>query len=178
MKKLIIFTDIGDTIIDENTEVRVGSEVVQRADCIPGARETTWKLHDAGYTICMVADGLSASFHNLMDQHGLSPVFSGWVISEEVGEEKPSQRMFERAMEVLNLKEEDRQRIIMVGNNVKRDIRGANRFGIRSVLMAWSRRRPYDPELPEDVPTYRIDNPSQLYELAERLNAELEAQGV
>ena len=80
-KKLIIFTDIGDTIIDESTEERNALHVVQRARCIPGARETTLRLHEAGYPIVMVADGMTRSFHNLMDLHGLSPVFSAWVIS-------------------------------------------------------------------------------------------------
>ncbi|MBQ9324262.1 MAG: HAD hydrolase-like protein [Clostridia bacterium] len=173
-KKLIIFTDIGDTIIDEGTEQRQG-EVVIRAECIPGARETTLKLHDAGYTIAMVADGLTASFHNMMNLHGLSHVFSAWVISEEVGEDKPGAKMFETAMQRLSLTDADKDRIIMVGNNVIRDMRGANRFGIRSVLMDWSDRRSFEPQLPEDVPTYRIHTPSELFALAEKLNAELEA---
>ena len=164
-KHLIIFTDIGDTIIDESTEVRDIHRVVQRAACIPGARETTLRLYEAGYTIVMVADGLSRSFHNLMDLHGLSPVFSAWVISEEVGEDKPSPKMFETAMQALHLTDADKHRIIMVGNNVKRDMRGANRFGIRSVLMDWSKKRPFDAELPEDKPDYVIHEPSELFAL-------------
>ena len=174
MKKLIIFTDIGDTIIDEGTEVRDGNDIVLRAECIPGARETTLRLAEAGYTIVMVADGCSASFHNMMDQHGLSPVFGAWIISEEVGEDKPSPRMFEAAMKAMGLGEEDKGRIIMVGNNVIRDMRGANRFGIRSVLMDWSDRRSFEPQLPEDVPTYRIHTPAELFDLAEKLEGELE----
>ncbi len=70
-KSLILFTDIGDTIIDEGTEVRDDRGVVIHADCIPTARETYLRLHEAGYTIVMVADGLTASFRNLMAQHGL-----------------------------------------------------------------------------------------------------------
>ena len=175
-KNIIIFTDIGDTIIDEGTEERDRTGVVQRAQCIPGARETTLKLHDAGYPIVMVADGLTKSFHNLMDLHGLSPVFAAWVISEEVGEDKPSAKMFETAMQAMHLTDADKKRIIMVGNNVKRDMRGANRFGIRSVLLDWSKRRPFDAELPEDRPDYVIHNPSELFDLVERLNAELEAE--
>ena len=173
-KKLVILTDIGDTIIDENTEERDGRQVVQRADCIPGAREAYLALHAAGYPILMVADGLAESFHNLMELHGLSPIFSAWIISETVGEDKPSPRMFQAAFDALGLREEDKGRVIMVGNNVLRDMRGANRFGIRSVLMDWSRRRPYEPELPEDVPTWRVHSPSELPALAERLEKALE----
>ncbi len=173
-KKLILFTDIGDTIIDEGTEVRDGNDVVIRAECIPGARETTLRLHEAGYTIAMVADGRSASFHHMMDQHGLSPVFDAWIISEEIGEEKPSPRMFGAAMQALGLTEQDKGRILMIGNNVIRDMRGASRFGIRSVLLDWSDRRSFEPQLPEDVPTYRIHTPEELFDLAEKLEGELE----
>ena len=80
-KKLIIFTDIGDTVIDESTEVRkVPYGVVYEADCIPGAKETMLSLYEQGYTIVMVADGLEQSFRNTMKGNGLDHVFSEWVI--------------------------------------------------------------------------------------------------
>ena len=77
-------------------------------------------------------------------------------------------------MKAMGLGEADKGRIIMVGNNVIRDMRGANRFGIRSVLMDWSDRRSFEPQLPEDVPTYRIHTPAELFDLAEKLEGELE----
>ncbi|MBR3017039.1 MAG: HAD-IA family hydrolase [Clostridia bacterium] len=174
-KPLIILTDIGDTIIDEGTEVRNAADVVIRADCIPGARETYLRLHEAGYTICMVADGLTASFRNLMALHGLTDIFAVWVVSEEIGEDKPSPKMFQAAFDALGLTEKDKGRVIMVGNNVKRDMRGAGRFGLRSVLLDWSPRRPFDAEESEDVPTYTIHLPEELFALCERLNAEVDA---
>ena len=65
--KLIVFTDIGDTIIDEGSEIReIPEGVVLRADCIPGARQTMLKLYEEGYVIAMVADGLTKSFHTTM----------------------------------------------------------------------------------------------------------------
>ena len=80
--------------------------------------------------------------------------------------------MFRAAMEAMGLNEADKGRILMVGNNVKRDIRGGNRFGIRTVLLDWSSRRSFEPELPEDVPTYRIHRPEELAALTDRLEAE------
>ena len=168
-RRLIIFTDIGDTIIDEGTEVRNAEDVVVHAECIPGAKETYLRLYEAGYTIVMVADGRTQSFHNLMKENGLDHIFSSWIISEEVGEDKPSPQMFSAAMEAMNLTEEDKDHVLMIGNNVKRDIRGANRFGLISVLLDWSKRRPFDEELPEDHPDYRIHTPEELFSLAERL---------
>lgn len=172
-KRLIIMTDIGDTIIDEGTEEYDEKGVVVRAKCIPGAKETYLSLYQKGYTIIMVADGLNRSFHNTMEGNGLDHIFSAWIISQDVGEDKPSPRMFSAAMKEMGLTEEDKKRIVMVGNNVQRDIRGANRFGIRSVLIDWSKRRPFTEELPEDHACFRIHTPEELLPLAEQLEREL-----
>ncbi len=176
-KHLIIFTDIGDTIVNEGTEVKVpGTELVLRADCIPGAVETMRRLYDEGYTILMVADGLVQSFYNTMTQNGLDDIFSAKIISEQIGEQKPSPKMFQAAMDAAGLKDEDKRRIIMVGNNIRRDVLGANRFGLRSVLLTWSPRYAYTAETPEMEPTYRIATPHELLDLVHRLEDELTAQ--
>lgn len=173
-KKLIIFTDIGDTVIDEGTEVRTGQDgIVRHACCIPEAKETLLKLYEQGYTIVMVADGLVESFRNTMKENGLEHVFAARVISETVGVEKPDKRMFETAMQRLGLKEEDKGRIIMVGNNLSRDVVGANRFGITSVHLCWSPRYPAEASVPEEEPDYRIHRPSELLALAKKLEKEL-----
>jgi len=175
MKKLIIFTDVGDTIIDEGTEVRnEPGGVVLRADCIPGAKETMLRLHAEGYTIAMVADGLVESFHNTMAQNGLDHIFAAAVISEPLETHKPDPRMFRCAMDALGLADADKARVIMVGNNLERDVVGANRFGIASVHLAWSPRYRKEPQNAEETPDFRIGSPEELYELVTRLNAEIE----
>lgn len=168
-KKLIIFTDIGDTIIDERTEVRDQTHTVVQASCIPGARETYLELFRRGYPIVMVADGTVQSFSNTMAQNGLAHIFAARIISEAVGEGKPSEKMFRAAMDALHLSEQDKGRVIMIGNSVKRDILGANRFGIRSVLLDWSTLRPYDEAGPLEHATYRIHAPEELLPLVEQL---------
>ena len=175
-RNLIIFTDIGDTIVNEGTEVKVpGTELVLRADCIPGAVKTMRRLYDEGYPILMVADGLVRSFHNTMTQNGLDDIFSAHIISERVGEQKPSPKMFQAAMDAAGLTEADKKRIIMVGNNIRRDVLGANRFGIRSVLLTWSPRYNYTAETPEMEPHYRIAAPEELLDLVHRLEDRLVA---
>ena len=167
--KLIIFTDIGDTIIDEGSEVReVPCGVVLRADCIPGAKETMLALYEQGFNIAMVADGLTESFHNTMTQNGLEHIFAAKSISEENGVEKPDWVMFQKALERLGLTENDKGRIIMVGNNLKRDVLGARRFGIRSVLLSWSPRYDMVPSCEEETPDYVISRPEELPELVNR----------
>ncbi len=175
-KQLIIFTDIGDTVIDEGTEIRsVPQGVVLKANCVPEAKETLLSMYEQGYTIVMVADGLVQSFRNTMTENGLDHVFTAWVVSEAVGAEKPDRRMFETAMRSLGLTDADKARIIMVGNNLSRDVLGANRFGITSIHLCWSPRYPAQAAGPEEEPTYRIYHPSELLPLVERLESRLEA---
>lgn len=174
-RNLIIFTDIGDTVIDEGTEIRdTPAGVVYRANCIPEAKETMLRIYERGYTIAMVADGLVESFHNTMAENGLDHIFAAWVISEAVGAEKPDRRMFEAALSNLGLTEADKPRIIMVGNNLSRDVLGANRFGITSVHLCWSPRYPHQAAEPEEEPDYRIYHPSELLPLVEKLESRLD----
>lgn len=175
MKKLIIFTDVGDTIIDEGSEIReIPYGVVQHAKCIPGAKETMLRLYEKGYTIALVADGLIESFDNTMQENGLSHIFSAKAISEEIGVEKPDPRIFRLAMDRLGLTDSDKGRIIMAGNNILRDVAGANRFGIHSVLLDWSPRYSYEAANTDQIPDYRIHTPEALFDLAEALNSELQ----
>ena len=172
-KRLIILTDCGDTIIDEDTEVRApGSEVVLRADCIPGMKETMRELHRRGHTIALVADGLVESFHNILGQNGLLPLFSAEVISETYCTHKPDPIMFAEAFRKLGLTDADKSRVIMVGNNIARDIVGANRFGITSVLLTWSPRYDMTPHNAEETPDYAIAAPEELLGLVEKLENE------
>ena len=171
--RMILFTDIGDTIIDEGTEIR--SEpggVVRRAECIPGAKETMLTLYAQGYTIAMVADGLVQSFHNTMTQHGLDHIFAARAISEAVGVEKPDPRMFRCAMEQLGLTDADKPRILMVGNNLGRDIVGANAFGIRSAFLRWSPRYRHRWETAAETPDHVLDDPTGLIPLLAQLERE------
>ena len=151
--------------------------VVYRADCIPEAKETLLRIYERGYTIAMVADGLVESFRNTMIENGLDHIFSTWVVSEKVGVEKPDRRMFETAMTNLGLTERDKPRVIMVGNNLSRDVLGANRFGITSVHLCWSPRYPHQASGPEEEPDYRIHRPSELLGLVEQLENRLKEVG-
>ena len=173
--RVILFTDIGDTVIDEGTEIRdVPNGIVKRAECIPGARETLLALYARGYVIAMVADGLVQSFRNTMAQHGLDHVFAAKAISEAVGAEKPDARMFQTAMDQLGLTAGDKPRILMVGNNLRRDVVGANAFGIRSALMRWSPRYHYQWACAAEQPDYVLDDPTELPALLEQIERELE----
>ena len=172
-KKIIVFLDSGDTLINESTEIRDENDVVLSADVIPGADVMVKTLHERGYTLALVADGLAQSFKNVLTQNGIIDCFSALIYSENIGGCKPSSRMFKAAAGALDLGEGDFKRIVMVGNNLSRDVKGANNLGITSVFMAWTPRYPKVPADDSEIPDYTINNPIELVELVEKLNSEL-----
>ncbi|WP_435163531.1 HAD family hydrolase [Paenibacillus glycanilyticus] len=173
VKELIIFLDCGDTIIDEGTEVRDENGTVIEGKVIPGADEMVRLLAERGYRLAIVADGLAQSFKNLLSVNGLYDYFEVLIYSEQLKVEKPSPRMFRAAMGAMELGEQDKERIIMVGNNLSRDVRGANQEGITSVHLNWTSRYPKTSLDPAERPDYIIEEPLALVELAERLNEQL-----
>lgn len=168
-KNLIIFTDSGDTIIDESTQVYDDRETVLRADFIPGAGEVLKQLKDEGYRIALVADGTWESFQNVYRENGLGYCFEEWIVSEVVGEQKPARSMFDTAMEKMGLTDADKPFIVMIGNNLKKDVAGANRYGITSVWMDWSPRYFHTVEEPNWQPDYTVKTPEELKALIEEL---------
>ena len=168
-RNLIIFTDSGDTIIDEGTQVYDDRGIVLEAECIPGAGEVLRQLHDEGFTIALVADGEWESFRNVYRKNGLGGCFDAWVVSEVVGQQKPAPIMFETAFEKLQLTDADRSRVVMIGNNLKKDIAGANRQGLTSVWLDWSPRYFHRVEEPNWQPDYTVKTPAELIPLLHSL---------
>lgn len=175
-KRLIIFTDSGDTIIDEATQIRDERGIVTHAYFIPGAGDVLRRLHEAGYTIALVADGEWESFQNVYRENGLGYCFDAWVVSEVVGQQKPAPIMFETAYEKLGLTEADKPRIVMIGNNLKKDIAGANRQGLTSIWLDWSPRYFHEIEEPDWTPDYTVKTPAELPALLRKLEEKLSEQ--
>ncbi len=173
-KRLQIFIDSGDTIIDEGTEVRDEKGIVVHAGLIPGADEMLKTLSERGFRMALVADGEQQSFANVYRENGLGYCFATRTISEIVGVQKPSEHMFQDAMAKNGLTEADKGRIIMVGNNIRKDVAGANRFGITSVLLDWSPRYNMVPQCEDEKPDFIIHHPIELIQLAEALEHKLE----
>ena len=171
-RELIVLLDCGDTIIDEGTQIHHDSGVVLSGELVPGADRMVQDLVEAGFRIALVADGRYASFENLLTQHGLFDLFETLTCSEAIRHEKPSARMFKAALGSLDLATSDASRCVMVGNNLARDIAGANRMGIRSIHLAWTDRYPKDPAGPEEIPDHTISTPAELLPLLRGLEAE------
>ncbi|MBX3011531.1 MAG: HAD-IA family hydrolase [Caldilineaceae bacterium] len=167
-----ICLDSGDTLVDEGSELKDEHEVVLQAELIPGAAELLEGLQARGYRLALVADGPAGSFRNIYAQHGLTHCFAAFAISEEVGVLKPDARMFQHALAQLGIAPADYKRVIMVGNNLERDIKGANGLGLVSVWLDWAPRRSKIPADASEVPCYTIKWPLELLALLDQLEEE------
>ncbi|WP_256761181.1 HAD family hydrolase [Cohnella sp. WQ 127256] len=175
-RKLIIFLDCGDTIIDEGTEIRNEEGTVISGNVIPGADIMVKTLAERGFRLAIVADGGAQSFKNLLVQNGLYECFETLIYSENIRATKPSPRMFKAALGAMELSEDDCSRILMVGNNLGRDMKGANNLGMMSAFLSWTTRYPKTPADETEQPTYTIANPIELIDLAETLDQRITMQ--
>lgn len=159
---LAVLLDCGDTFIDEGSEVKDENGATLTADLIPGAREALLALKAAGYRLALVADGPELTFRRELAQHNLEHIFECAAISERLGCEKPDRRMFEHVLNALGIAPAGYGRVVMVGNNLSRDIKGANALGLISVWVDWAPRRPKVPADDSEVPQFTIKSPAEL----------------
>lgn len=165
-----IFFDFGDTLADEATEVKDETQTTLRAELIPGAGQLLRELKRRGVPLALVADGRPGTYYNVLTQHKVYDLFDAFAISELVGVEKPDPRIFEHALQQLGIGPEAYSQVMMVGNHLGRDIKGANSLGLISVWLDWAPRRAKVPADELEVPRYTIRQPLQLLELVNRLS--------
>lgn len=163
-----VFLDSGDTLINEMTEVFDPHHdgLVLSADPIDGALDLMDALRGRVPT-ALVADGRVKSFRNVHGALGFYDHFDARAISETVGVTKPHPLMFIDAMRKLGLRREDASGILMVGNNLHRDIRGARRLGIGTVWLNWNDRYDRTPQDPMDEADHEVRTPREVLALIE-----------
>lgn len=169
----VICLDSGDTLVDEGTEIKDADQVMQCADLIPGASNLVHELKRLGYTLALVADGPSSTFQNVLGHYGLYDSFDAVAISGDVGVTKPDPLMFHTALKALSIPETLYSQVIMVGNNLARDIKGANDLGLISVWLDWSPRRSKTPSNSSEIPQYTIKQPLDLLPVLEQIEIAL-----
>lgn len=170
-KMLAICLDCGDTLADERTEVKDANGVTLKADLIPGAADMVRAIKQRGYPLALVADGPIGTFQNILTQHDLYDLFDVFAISEQVGADKPDARMFTCALDQLGINKQDYHRVIMVGNNLERDIKGANALGLISVFLKWSTKRTHIPADKTEIPQHTIQTPEDFLHLLDKLES-------
>jgi len=162
--------DLGDTLMIEESEVKDAEGTTLRADLIPGVAEAVRGLKDQGYQLALVADSRPHTPPNVLRQHGLLELFDYLAISEVVGATKPDAQIFNSALDALGIAPTDYHRVVMVGNNLERDVVGANRLGLISVFFHWNDRRRSEPQTEQEEPGHTVTSVAELVALIERLD--------
>jgi len=163
-----VYFDLGDTLVSEETTVYDSSGQAITASVIEGAFEALEAIKKDGYRLGMIANGGSANIRSIIGKTGLEDYFNHIVISEEVGVEKPYQKIFDVALAKLGVKPEDS---VMIGNNIDADILGANRVGMKSVWFKWNARYKDTIDSNQEKPDFIINRLSQLPSLIASMRA-------
>src|SRR5450759_2754250 len=112
--------DLGDVIMQEETEVKDNEWNTLSADLVAGMGDALRALKTCGYRFGLVADTRIKTAWNVLHQHNLYDLFDALAISEEVGAEKPDPHIFCAALDALKIAPPDYSRVVMVGNNLMR----------------------------------------------------------
>ncbi len=165
-----VLFDLGDVIMREETEEKV-DDVTQRADIYPGMAEVLRGLGARDVPLGLVADTRDGTYRNVLGMHGLFALFDTFAISDDLGVEKPDRRMFEHALRELHIPKPAWGEVAMVGNNLARDIRGANALGLISIWMVWNQRYPLACADDLETPDYQVSTAEELDSLLAALEA-------
>lgn len=111
------------------------------------------------YKVIILTNGIAKNQKNRLKLSKIDSYIDDVVISEEVGYPKPQKEIFEVAMK--NSKENDKSKIIMVGDDLNADIKGGIIFGIDTI---WT-NYPKKPKNSDIVPTFEVFEIKEIYDI-------------
>ena len=114
---------------------------------LPGAVETVKTLHEEGYELHIITNGIAATQAKRLKRSGLLPYINEVFVSETIGYQKPRKEYFDAVLD--NIIEKDKKKILVIGDSLTSDIQGAMNA---SLPCCWLNR--YGKELPEG---YNVD---------------------
>lgn len=98
---------------------------------IEGTKEVLNTLKKDGYRLYAVTNGLKLSQENRGRHSGIDVFFENVFISECVGYQKPTKEYFDYVFD--NIDEKDKSKILLIGDSLSSDIKGAQNAGIDSL---------------------------------------------
>lgn len=96
----------------------------------PGTEDTLRTLKQSGYKLILLSNS-DARFRNVFQEFRLYDLFDAFLLSSEIGHEKPDPRAFAAAEKVTNLPPEA---ILHIGDSTRNDVMGAFEAGWQSIL--------------------------------------------
>ena len=126
---------------------------------LDGAKELCSSLKNKGYDMHIVTNGVANTQKRRLTQSGILPFFTNIFVSETVGFQKPRKEFFEYVLN--NIEEKDINKILLIGDSLSSDIKGAVDSGIKCV---WFNKD--NAPLPESIkPDYIVNELDELYNI-------------
>jgi len=132
MKKVFLF-DWGDTILKDFPNETGKMHTWQKVEAMPNAEKMLRELSQL--TDCYLAtnakDSNKVDIIKALQRVNLHKYFKDIFCYKEIGFLKPSKEYFDTIVEKLNI---EKSEIVMIGDNLENDIKGAESNGIESIL--------------------------------------------
>jgi putative hydrolase of the HAD superfamily len=116
-----------------------------RHDPFPDAEPTLRQLQ-GGCRLALVSNGAPDMQRLKLQESGLEGYFEAVVVSGDIGIGKPDARIFLHALALLEASPEGS---VAVGDSIERDIRGAQRAGIRAIWLNRTGGKPVEGPAPD-----------------------------
>ena len=123
-------------------------------DLIEGAEEILTYLKEK-YKLYVITNGVATTQNRRLGDSGLKKYFDGIFISQEAGAQKPQEEFFEYCFRHMGRR--GVENMLVVGDSLTSDIRGANRSGIDA---CW-----YNPKGEENTAGVKVDY--EIHDLSE-----------
>ena len=98
-----------------------------------GAETLSKMLAEKGYELYIVTNGVAKTQAQRLEKSGLLPYFKDVFVSEAIGIPKPDRKFFEYVLKRIN--EKDNRKIVVIGDSLSSDIRGAENSGLDSIWL-------------------------------------------
>lgn len=90
------------------------------------------KIKKLNLKIGILTDGTTLEQYQILEQLGVLKYTDAVVTSEEIGFSKPSQEIFNNLFKRLDM---DPKNMLMIGNDIERDINAAKKFGMKTIYI-------------------------------------------
>lgn len=151
----ILNQDVNAEAVAKSYEEKLGSYHFM----LPGAMETLIELKKRGYDLHIVTNGNKIVQQRRLSDSGVKDIVNKVFVSEAVGIPKPKKEYFDFVFD--NIKEKDKQKILIIGDSLSSDISGGINAGIDT---CWYNKNGKTSKI---KPTYEIDNITDLLKMLE-----------
>jgi len=140
--------DVNDIKLAENIGTDYINESPKKTEVFPYTYEILDYLKPK-YTLAILTNGFKEVQTSKLKNCDLDKYFSRLICSEDTGYQKPNPKIFQYALSSLNAKKEES---IMIGDDLKVDIIGANNFKLDTIFCNFL------DNTKSDIPTHQISS--------------------